>query len=60
MSENTTIVIVVCAFVVTSIIGLTVSSFAPDATAARIAACMQQPNMEYRQNGSCVRVDVEH
>jgi len=37
-------------------VGAAVSSFAPDVNAQRIAACMTQPDMEYRHGYGCVRI----
>jgi hypothetical protein len=37
------------------VVGITISMFAPDRSAERIAACMTQPNMEYVHTRGCIR-----
>jgi hypothetical protein len=56
-TDNKLVVILLCVFITIFGIGATVVSFAPDSTAERIAACMTQPNMEYRIVVGCVAID---
>jgi hypothetical protein len=54
--NNTLVAIIIGLFVVITVVVATVSMFAPDTLAQRIAACMTQPNMEYRIGSGCLRI----
>jgi hypothetical protein len=57
MNDNILVAIILGLFLVVMGVGATVSSFAPDVNAQRIAACMTQPNMEYLYGRGCVRIE---
>lgn len=57
MNSDTAIAVVLSVFILGMFGGIAVSSFAPDATAQRIAACMQQPNMQYNNFDGCIPIE---
>jgi hypothetical protein len=56
-ADDKSVVIILGLLIVVFGVGATLTTFAPDQTAQRIAACMTQPGMEYRYGRGCIRVD---